>query len=177
MPGILKTVAANKKMPLPIKIFEISDVVYKDPKKGMSTFLEMMLLFMTILIETGACNERRLCAINYNKTPGFEVVHGLLDRIMQVLDIPSDAKNGYSISPVAGQSDHNYLLILTNSVNDSDGSFFAGRCAQIFLKGSCIGIMGVLHPAVIKNFELVQPASLLDISVEELTTHYLIHNL
>ena len=34
LPGILKTVAANKKMPLPLKIFEISDVVLKDSKKG-----------------------------------------------------------------------------------------------------------------------------------------------
>lgn len=68
------------------------------------------------------------------------------------------------------------LLILTIFNNDLDGSFFPGRCAHIFLKGSCIGIMGVLHPAVIKNFDLVQPASLLDISVEDLTTHYLTHN-
>ena len=34
LPGILKTVAANKKMPLPLKIFEISDVVLKDSNKG-----------------------------------------------------------------------------------------------------------------------------------------------
>ena len=34
--GLLKTIAANKKMPLPMKIFEISDVVLKDSKKGQS---------------------------------------------------------------------------------------------------------------------------------------------
>jgi phenylalanyl-tRNA synthetase beta chain len=34
LPGILKTIAANKKMPLPIKIFEVSDVVIKDPSAG-----------------------------------------------------------------------------------------------------------------------------------------------
>lgn len=34
LPGILKTIAANKKMPLPMKIFEISDVVLKDPEAG-----------------------------------------------------------------------------------------------------------------------------------------------
>lgn len=34
MPGLLKTVAANRKMPLPLKLFEISDVVLKDETKG-----------------------------------------------------------------------------------------------------------------------------------------------
>ena len=34
LPGILKTIAANKNMPLPMKIFEISDVVLKDSTKG-----------------------------------------------------------------------------------------------------------------------------------------------
>lgn len=34
LPGILKTIAANKKMPLPIKIFEVSDVILKDAEAG-----------------------------------------------------------------------------------------------------------------------------------------------
>lgn len=34
LPGILKTISANKKMPLPMKIFEISDVVLKDSERG-----------------------------------------------------------------------------------------------------------------------------------------------
>lgn len=34
LPGLLKTIAANKKMPLPIKVFEISDVVLKDDSAG-----------------------------------------------------------------------------------------------------------------------------------------------
>jgi phenylalanyl-tRNA synthetase beta chain len=34
LPGILKTIASNKKMPLPLKLFEISDVIYKDNEKG-----------------------------------------------------------------------------------------------------------------------------------------------
>ncbi|KFQ34593.1 Phenylalanine--tRNA ligase beta subunit, partial [Merops nubicus] len=31
LPGLLKTIAANRKMPLPLKLFEISDIVVKDP--------------------------------------------------------------------------------------------------------------------------------------------------
>ncbi|KAK7865984.1 hypothetical protein R5R35_012294 [Gryllus longicercus] len=30
LPGLLRTLAANKKMPSPLKLFEISDVVYAD---------------------------------------------------------------------------------------------------------------------------------------------------
>jgi len=56
IPGLLKTVTSNRKMPLPIKLFEIQEVVVKDASR-----------------ETGARNERRLAAVNYNKTPGFEV--------------------------------------------------------------------------------------------------------
>ena len=33
IPGLLKTVHANKNLPLPLKLFEISDVVFKDPSK------------------------------------------------------------------------------------------------------------------------------------------------
>jgi phenylalanyl-tRNA synthetase beta chain len=35
----------------------------------------------------GARNERHLAAIFYNKSPGFEIIHGLLDRVMQLLEV------------------------------------------------------------------------------------------
>lgn len=34
IPGLLKTLNSNKKMPLPLKLFEISDVILKDNNKG-----------------------------------------------------------------------------------------------------------------------------------------------
>ncbi|KAF3824100.1 hypothetical protein GH733_008385 [Mirounga leonina] len=34
LPGLLKTIAANRKMPLPLKLFEISDIVVKDSSRG-----------------------------------------------------------------------------------------------------------------------------------------------
>ena len=71
LPGLLKTIQANRNMPLPLKLFEISDVVMKDGGA-----------------EVGARNERRLAAVFYNKSPGFEIIHGLLDRIMQLLECP-----------------------------------------------------------------------------------------
>ena len=71
LPGLMKTVEANRKMPLPLKLFEISDVVLKDAGA-----------------EVGARNERHMAAVFYNKSPGFEIIHGLLDRIMQLLEVP-----------------------------------------------------------------------------------------
>ncbi|KAG7471072.1 hypothetical protein MATL_G00120500 [Megalops atlanticus] len=131
LPGVLKTVAANRKMPLPLKLFEISDVVLKDDTK-----------------DVGAKNNRRLCAIYYNKSPGFEVIHGLLDRVMQLLEVKPGKGKGYHIQAA------------------EDSTFFPGRCAEIFAYGKSIGHLGVLHPDVINRFELTMPCSALDIDIE-----------
>ncbi|CAI5775558.1 phenylalanine--tRNA ligase beta subunit [Podarcis lilfordi] len=131
LPGLLKTIAANRKMPLPLKLFEISDIVVKD-----ST------------IDVGTRNHRHLCAVYYNKNPGFEIIHGLLDRVMQLLDIPPSKEKGYYIKAT------------------EDPAFFPGRCAEIFAKGQIIGKLGVLHPDVVTQFELTMPCSALEITVE-----------
>ncbi|XP_061492767.1 phenylalanine--tRNA ligase beta subunit isoform X2 [Rhineura floridana] len=131
LPGLLKTIAANRKMPLPLKLFEISDIVVKD-----ST------------MDVGARNHKRLCAVYYNKNPGFEIIHGLLDRIMQLLDIPPIKEKGYYIKAA------------------EDPAFFPGRCAEIFAKGQIIGNIGVLHPDVVTKFELTMPCSALEITIE-----------
>lgn len=129
--GLLKTVAANRKMPLPLKLFEISDVVLKDETR-----------------DVGARNNRRLCAVYYNKSPGFEVIHGLLDRTMQLLDVKPGREKGYYIQAA------------------EDSTFFPGRCAEVFAHGQSIGRLGVLHPDVINKFELTMPCSALDINIE-----------
>lgn len=46
-----------------------------------------------MLTDVGAKNERRFCAVNYNKLAGFEIVHGLLDRFMQLAEVKY-SKNG-----------------------------------------------------------------------------------
>ncbi|XP_072474040.1 phenylalanine--tRNA ligase beta subunit isoform X1 [Notamacropus eugenii] len=131
LPGLLKTIAANRKMPLPLKLFEISDIVLKDSSR-----------------DVGARNHRHLCAVYYNKSPGFEVVHGLLDRVMQLLDVPLGEDKGYVIKAAEGSA------------------FFPGRCAEVFAKGQSVGKLGVLHPDVITKFELTMPCSALEINVE-----------
>uniref|UniRef100_A0A3P8PUG3 Phenylalanine--tRNA ligase beta subunit n=1 Tax=Astatotilapia calliptera TaxID=8154 RepID=A0A3P8PUG3_ASTCA len=131
LPGLLKTIAANRKMPLPLKLFEISDVVLKDETK-----------------DVGARNSRRFCAVYYNKSPGFEVIHGLLDRTMQLLEVKPARGEGYHIQTA------------------DDSTFFPGRCADIFVRGKNVGRLGVLHPDVINRFELTMPCSALEMDIE-----------
>lgn len=88
--GLLKTIAANKKLPLPLKLFEISDVVLYDETA-----------------EVGARNERRLSVVNCNKSAGFEVVHGLLDRVMQLLEVPWKLDGGYYLQAIDGKFTRN----------------------------------------------------------------------
>ena len=135
LPGLLKTIQQNRKMPLPLKLFEISDIVLKDASK-----------------DVGARNERRICAVNYNKTPGFETVHGLLDRVMQLLEVPPAAND----APLKG-----YRL-----KGVEDPTYFAGRCAEVIACGMVVGKLGVLHPETIKNFELTLPCAALEINIE-----------
>uniref|UniRef100_A0A8D0AIS2 Phenylalanine--tRNA ligase beta subunit n=1 Tax=Sander lucioperca TaxID=283035 RepID=A0A8D0AIS2_SANLU len=131
LPGLLKTIASNRKMPLPLKLFEISDVVLKDETK-----------------DVGARNSRRFCAVYYNKSPGFEVIHGLLDRTMELLEVKSARVDGYHIQAA------------------EDSTFFPGRCAEIFARGKSVGRLGVLHPDVINRFELTMPCSALEMDIE-----------
>lgn len=54
-----------------MKLFEASDVILLDAAA-----------------ETGARNERRLVAVACAKEGSFEVIHGLLNRVMDVLGVP-----------------------------------------------------------------------------------------
>ncbi|KAK9278106.1 hypothetical protein L1049_027664 [Liquidambar formosana] len=71
MPGILKTVGHNKDHPKPIKIFEVGDVTVLDEMK-----------------DVGAINRRQLAALYCGANSGFELIHGLVDRIMEVTGTP-----------------------------------------------------------------------------------------
>ena len=68
LPGLLKTIRENKRHPVPMRVFEVSDIGLKD-----------------VSFERKARNERHFAACWYGKASGFEQVHGLLDRIMLML--------------------------------------------------------------------------------------------
>merc|ERR1712240_295434 len=110
LPGLLKTAQANRKMPLPLRLFEISDVVLRDAGA-----------------EVGARNERHMSAVYYNRSPGFEIIHGLLDRMMQLLEVP----------PAQDKSANGYYLR-----QSEDQTYFPGRTAEIVAYGQVVGSLG-----------------------------------
>lgn len=103
IPGLLKTIRENRSHALPLKIFEVSDVAVKD-----------------VALERQARNVRNAAALWCNKNAGFEVVHGLLDRVMQILDVPyivhakSSTPTGYYIEESNGTQQLFLLMLFSN---------------------------------------------------------------
>jgi len=133
LPGLLKTTQANRKLPLPLKLFEVSDVVLKDDTT-----------------HTGCRNERHMSALCYSNTSGFEVIHGLLDRVMELLEVPPCE---------AGSADGYYIK------KGSSPTYFQ-VCADIYLWNEKVGQMGVIHPNTLKAFDLPNPVSAFEINLE-----------
>ncbi|KAK3369998.1 phenylalanyl-tRNA synthetase beta chain [Podospora didyma] len=155
LPGLLKTIRENKSVALPLKITETSDIAVKDPGS-----------------ERRARNERRWAAAFYGKTSGFEVVHGLLDRVLSMLRISF-------ITHEEGLTGKSMDFKVTENPSPEDGyfikeinepTFFDGRAAAIYLrlggKVQRIGEFGVLHPTVLEKFDLRYPVSTLEINLE-----------
>ncbi|EEB07126.1 phenylalanine-tRNA ligase beta subunit Frs1 [Schizosaccharomyces japonicus yFS275] len=142
LPGILKTIRENRGHALPIKIFEVSDVAFIDRTK-----------------ESLTRNERHICAAYVGQTSGFELIHGLLDRIMAMLHTrrittpKTDLEAGFWIEPV------------------DDPTYFPGRCAAIYFRkesgkeGLRVGTFGVLHPLVLEKFQLASVASVVEMNL------------
>ncbi|KAJ1675675.1 phenylalanine--tRNA ligase subunit beta [Spiromyces aspiralis] len=141
LPGALKTIRENRKHALPMRIFEVSDVVLKDPT-----------------MERMARNERHFCAVFTDRAAQFEVVQGLLDRVMQMLCIPHT---------VADSTEPGYFLEQIDLP-----TFFPGRSAQVYFRKSrnatptVLGQIGILHPDVLGKFELIYPCSAVEINIQ-----------
>lgn len=151
LPGLLKSIHHNRKHPLPLRIFEVSDIVLKDANTDVK-----------------ARNHRRVCAIYSGKTSGFETIQGLLNHLMRML-------NTSWIQP--GETGTGYFLKETTALE----TFFPGRCAEIYLRyrppppaaasqGGIverkIGAFGMIHPEVLKNFDVDCPCSSFEFDLE-----------
>jgi len=143
LPGLLKTIRENKKHSVPIKVFEVSDVAFKD-----------------LALERKSRNERHFAAAWYGKTSGFEVVHGLLDRVLLMLKTAfltheeglEGKKMDYEVREDPSKPDGYWIEEI------DEPTFFSGHAAAIYLrlngKQVRIGEFGILHPTVLDKFEL-----------------------
>ncbi|KAL2848634.1 hypothetical protein BJX68DRAFT_238344 [Aspergillus pseudodeflectus] len=146
LPGLLKTIRENKHHTVPMKIFEVSDVAFKD-----------------LSLERKSRNERHFAAAWYGKTSGFEVVHGLLDRVMSMLKSAFLTGEEGLENPQVNDS-HYWIEEL------DDPTYFPGHAASVHVriggKDVIIGSFGILHPTVLENYEMKYPVSTLEINIE-----------
>jgi len=132
MSGILKTVGQNKAQPKPIKIFEVGDVVLLDESN-----------------DVGATNRRQLAALYCGATAGYEIIHGLVERIMQVIGVvPPDDNTTYYLKP------------------SDEPEFLRGTQASIIYKGKQIGTSGIVHPEVLSKFDIPDPCSYFELNIQ-----------
>lgn len=113
LPGILKTVKENRKSALPLRLFEVSDVVFKDDA-----------------MERRARNQRNLAALYCGTSSGFEAIHGLLDRVFAMFEVKSVAvgeDGGYYISESQG------ISFLTCALTYARPNLFPGQTGGCFL--------------------------------------------
>jgi len=140
-PGLFKTLTHNRDKAVPFNIFEISDVVETCEEET----------------DTGAKNKRVLGAVHANVTAGFEEIHGLMDYVMARLEVGFRERENKEEVYTNGE----YWL-----EESKDEIFLEGMRCDIMWEGKKVGVMGVVHPEVMKNFGLTYPMSALEMEIE-----------
>ena len=136
IPGILKSIEGNKANQLPFKIFEISDIVQIDKDN-----------------EVGASNRRKLCFAYTNTTSAMEIIQGMVDLLMKKIGLIFNNQKDI---------DKKYTIKKSNNP-----IFFEDRQAEILIQDNInIGIYGIIHPKVLKNFGIKNPVTLCEIDLQ-----------
>lgn len=160
LPGALKTLAFNKSISHRdgVKLFEISDVVLVDDN------------------EIGCRNARRLVGLFASHSSGFEVIHGLVDRVMTGVQIQPEG--GYAANSLTGEEIGDLKRIAREGLvyfvkPSSDPTFFPGMAAEVVLRSAdgsekSVGVMGVVHPEVLANYDVSYPCSVVELDIEAL---------
>ena len=102
--------------------------------------------------EVGAVNRRRLCFAYTNTTSAMEIVQGMVDLLMKKIGLIFNSDN----------KEKNYTIKKSNNE-----IFFNDRQAEIFILDDIkVGIYGIVHPKVIKNFGIKNPVTLCEIDLQ-----------
>lgn len=173
LPGLLKTLQHNKSASFSngFKLFEISDVVVVDKE---------FVISETIV---GAKNVRKLASVYAGPTSGFEIIHGLVDRVMTLTEVAPEAEYVATSVKKAQAEEERYrvsregwyytIAPLAEDAHEAN-MYFAGRAAQVMLtKPGCaekirLGTFGILHPNVLKNFDIQYPSTVMELDLEPL---------
>jgi phenylalanyl-tRNA synthetase beta chain len=97
----------------------------------------------------GAVNRRMMAAVIVNTTDSFEVIHGVVDRMLQLFEV---SRSDYTIEDC------------------DDPTYLPRRSAQVVMKGQVLGTFGVVHPEVLQAFNFADkgPASAVELNVDML---------
>ena len=102
--------------------------------------------------EVGACNRRKLCFAYANTTSAMQIIQGMVDLLMKKIGLVfnhEDVKQKYTIK------------------KSNNPIFFEDRQAEIFIQDNInIGIYGIIHPKVLKNFGIKNPVTLCEIDLQ-----------
>ena len=139
LPGLLKVVASNKHNPVPVRLFEVGDVVFQTSGEG-------------------AVNERRLAAVFAGKTSGFESKHGLLNALMRFL--------GYVLEEELG-ANFNRIKATYQLTESEHPSFLKQMQGEVVVDGTVVGVIGVVHPNVLADYGIdFAVASAIELNLE-----------
>jgi phenylalanyl-tRNA synthetase beta chain len=155
LPGTLKTFQHNKSQPLPLRLFEVSDVVVKDAST-----------------RTGARNERHFAALHAQAdSSSFEDVHGLCEYVLRKVGI---AQKTSSQTDDEMLKEGHAAWYTFKAFDDDQDAYFPGRAMEVLLttvngasKKACttrVGTVGVLHPRVLRS-KLIDSTSQIDMAV------------
>ena len=102
--------------------------------------------------EVGAVNRRKLCFAYTNTVSAMEIVQGMVDLLMKKIGLGFNSKN---------VEKKYYIKKSENKI------FFEDRQAEIYILNDIkIGIYGIVHPKVIKNFGIKNPVTLCEIDLQ-----------
>lgn len=123
---------------VPHKVFECQDTVHIDPEN-----------------DAGASNKRTICVMHsHSAKSGIDVIHGVLDLIMNKFGMYRHKTNGYDIK----LSEH--------------PTFLENMQVEIIFKGETIGHFGIVHPEVLKNFKIKYPVCALEMHMDAIFSEF-----
>jgi len=169
LPGALKTLSHNKSISHKdgVKLFEFSDVV------------------IPVDNDVGSENRRHFCCAYSAANSGFEVIHGVVDRIMTCVQIQPEA--GYAANSLTADEFKTQKRVARAGMQYfvrpcTDPVFFPGMGAELVISyldaasaktagvavggEKVVGVMGVVHPVVLKNFEVAYPTTVCELNLE-----------
>lgn len=146
LPGILKSISSNLHAKIPVKVFEVADVV-----------------LLSDATEEGARNERRACAVIASHRSLLEDVQGPLSLVLE--------KCGFRFEYVALENDISSYS--SEEYEAISSTYLENQGAFVKVDGEVVGTIGVLHPGICHKFGIPYAASSFEINVDSLFNRFI----